>query len=79
MFKKYCLPEFPTKIYYIQCLRCAARIEYAYLGSAYTTTSLIRADAVREIVVGRAKRVCAVITHPGAARARRDLEAHAAI
>ena len=70
---------FPTKIYYIPCLRSTARVEHAHLGSAYAATGFIGADAICKVVVGRAKRVCAVIAHPGAARARRDLEAHTAV
>ena len=56
-----------------------ARIENANLGRAYATTGFIGADTIGEIVVGRTKRVGAVVTHPGAARASRDLKAHAAI
>ncbi len=70
---------FPTKIYYIQYLRSATRVEHAHLGSAYATTGFIGANTICKVVVGRAKRICAVVAHPGAARASRDLEAHAAV
>lgn len=51
-----------------------ARIRLARNRIADTSTRLIRADAVREVVVERAELIRAVITHPGATGSCRNGE-----
>jgi hypothetical protein len=55
-------------------LNRAARILLARNGVANTTASLIGAHIVSEIVIEGAELVRTVVTHPGAARARRNRE-----
>ena len=47
-------------------LRRTARIHHTSLWIAYTTTSLIGADAIRKIVVVGAELIRAIVAHPGA-------------
>ena len=56
-----------------------AGVEHADLGRAHAPARLIRADIIREVVVGGAERVSAVVTHPRTAGACGDLEANAVV
>jgi hypothetical protein len=56
-----------------------ACVEYADLRRAHAPARLIRANAIREVVVGGAERASAVVAHPRTARARRDLETDAVV
>ena len=56
-----------------------AGVEHADLGRANAAAGLVLADAIREVVVGGAKCVGAVVTHPRAASTGRDLKADAVI
>jgi len=56
-----------------------AGVEDADLGRANAAATLVLADAIREVVVGGAKCVGAVVTHPRAASTGRDLETDAVV
>lgn len=56
-----------------------AGVEDANLGRTNATTSLILTHTICEVVIGGAERVSAVVAHPLATGARRDLETDAVI
>jgi len=56
-----------------------AGVEHTDLGRANAAASLIRANVIREVVVGGAEGASTVVTHPRTARARGDLETDAVV
>ena len=56
-----------------------AGVKDTNLRGTNTAATCVLADAIREVVVGGAKCVGAVVAHPRTARARRDLEADAVV
>jgi len=56
-----------------------AGVEHADLGRANTAATLVLANAICEVVVGSTERASAIVAHPRAAGARRDLEADAVV
>ena len=56
-----------------------AGVKDANLRGTNTATTRVLANAIREVIVGSTERASAIVAHPRAAGARRDLEADAVV